>query len=82
MAGSEIYKICERMERSAKREIAKFRSSQGLPQSSNQVSSATKRQTVAVKSDNNASQEVTVEMKKDLCNRIKKLPAEQLTKFV
>ena len=31
MAGSEIYKICERMEKSARREINKFRQQQGLP---------------------------------------------------
>ena len=31
MAGSEIYKICERMEKTAKRSVQKFRTAHGLP---------------------------------------------------
>ena len=31
MIGSDIYKICERMERSARRELNKFRQQHGLP---------------------------------------------------
>ncbi len=29
--GSDIYKVCERMEKSARREITKFRAQAGLP---------------------------------------------------
>ena len=32
MIGCEIYKICERMEKTAKRQIQKFRAAHGLPQ--------------------------------------------------
>jgi hypothetical protein len=35
MAGSDIYRICERMERSARRELNKFRTQNGLPPPSN-----------------------------------------------
>ena len=82
MAGSEIYKICERMERTSRREISKFRNQVGLPSQTTQPSSSVKKSSVAVKSDEAALQEVTSEMKKDFCLRIKKLPAESLTKFV
>lgn len=31
MVGCEIYKVCERMEKTAKRQIQKFRAAHGLP---------------------------------------------------
>ena len=31
MIGCEIYKICERMEKTAKRQVQKFRAAHGLP---------------------------------------------------
>ena len=40
MAGSVIYKICERMERSYNRELSKFKISQGLTNMSGNVSSS------------------------------------------
>ncbi len=82
MAGSEIYKICERMERTSRREISKFRAQVGLPPQTTQPSVSVKKSTVALKTDDQAFLEVTNEMKKDFCARIKKLPAESLTKFV
>ena len=37
MIGCEIYKICERMEKTAKRSIQKFRAAHGLPQPASQA---------------------------------------------
>ena len=37
MIGCEIYKICERMEKTAKRQIQKFRAAHGLPQPASQA---------------------------------------------
>ncbi len=52
MAGSEIYKICERMEKSSRREISKFRSQVGLPPQTTQASASVKKSsTVALKAD-------------------------------
>jgi len=76
MAGSVIYKICERMERSYNRELSKFKAAQGL---NNNNTTTNKRTAKAVVEDShNASADLVVsnEMKKDLCARIRKMPAE------
>ncbi len=41
-----------------------------------------KKSTITVKPEDMALLEVTSEMKRDFCARIKKLPAESITKFV
>ena len=43
MMGSEIYKICERMEKMAKRQIQKFRQAHGLPTPLAQVAPNTRK---------------------------------------
>lgn len=71
MVGSHIYKICEKMERSYNRELSKFKTQQGL------IGKRTKEKAQAEE----VSEVVEADMKRDLCGRIKKLPAEQMTKF-
>ena len=67
MAGSVIYKICERMERSYNRELSKFKISQGLTNTSGNVSSSKRNAKQVVDDGQNAESIVTNEMKKDLC---------------
>lgn len=86
MAGSDIYKVCERMERTSRRELNKFRTQHGLPaQGSTSVvkkPAVTPSTPTKEKGAEPASTEVTTDMKVEFCNRIKKLTPEQLTKFV
>ena len=93
MAGSEIYKICERMEKAARREIQKFRSAHGIAAPSTMPSSR-KRSAAKAQINTPVLQESRIEetdsnpnvvstsMKMDLVHKVKKLPNEGLTKMV
>ena len=83
MAGSEIYKICERIERIARREINKFRQQQGLPpQSSNAPVIAPKKSLRGISEIAEPSDQVTVDMKMEFCSKVKKLTPDGLIKLV
>lgn len=89
LAGSDIYRICERMEKSARRELNKFRQQHGLPiqSAATPAPTAAKRasapQRLAEPEQSlPASTVVTVDMKMEFCSKIKKLPIESLQKFV
>lgn len=49
MVGCDIYKVCERMEKTAKRNIQKFRSAHGLPQPATQAPQSGLRKRSAAK---------------------------------
>ena len=82
MAGSDIYRICERMERAARRELNKYRQQQGIPLQSAPVIVAKRPVRTVIADAPTELQEVTVDMKMEFCSKIKKLPVETLAKFV
>jgi len=52
MIGCEIYKVCERMEKTAKRQVQKFRAAHGLPQPSVQTAQSGLRKRSTAKPEN------------------------------
>lgn len=68
MAGSVIYKICERMERSYNRELTKFKVNQGISttgQKSTANTKVVKEKLTAAQDD--APEVISSDMKRDLC---------------
>lgn len=82
MAGSDIYRICERMERAARRELNKYRQQQGMPLQSAPVGVQKRLVKNTILDAAIEPQEVTVDMKMEFCSKIKKLPVDALSKFV
>ena len=80
MAGSHIYKICEKMERVYNRELAKFKNQVGMA-TGKRTQQKQKTQVEAKVAQVDEVDDVTAEMKRDLIQRLKKMQADGITKF-